>query len=286
MGLYRIFIPDFDKCAFREALANAFCHRNYSRLGRVRLQINDEGITISNQGGFIEGINADNLLNAEPHGRNPVLADAMKRIGLAERTGRGIDRIYEESLLYGLLLPDYSQSTDSSVRLLTPRGLPDKAFVSMILEEQKRVGHSLPIYSLLILNVLKQLHQAMLCEISQVLKQEESRLKVVLEILVESGLVEAWEMAGAGTICSLPKPTARTTRRPMSGKKEAMRSGIRSWCLKLARKQEEIRRADVVTLLHISTPKAYRLLRRLQEEGKLALHGKGAGAYYTMREEK
>ena len=67
----------------------------------------------------------------------------MKRIGLAERTGRGIDRIYEGSLLYGRLLPDYSQSTDSSVRLFIPRGLPDKAFVRMISEEQKRVGHSL-----------------------------------------------------------------------------------------------------------------------------------------------
>ena len=56
--------------------------------------------------------------------------------------------------------------------------------------------------------------------------------------------------------------------------------------LELARKQGEIRRADVVTLLLISAPKAYRLLRRLQEEGKLALHGKGAGAYDTVREEK
>ena len=56
--------------------------------------------------------------------------------------------------------------------------------------------------------------------------------------------------------------------------------------LELARKQKEIRRADVITLLHISVPKAYRLLRRLREEGKLALHDKGAGAYDTMREEK
>ena len=74
-------------------------------LGRVRMAIEDDGLTISNPGGFIEGINADNLLDAEPHGRNPVLADAMKRIGLAERTGRGIDRIYEGSLLYGRQLP-------------------------------------------------------------------------------------------------------------------------------------------------------------------------------------
>ena len=115
-GLFRVSIPDFDKRAFREALVNAFCHRDYSMLGRVRVEINSEGMLISNPGGFIEGINADNLLDAEPHGRNPVLADALKRIGLAERTGRGIDRIYEGSLLYGRLLPDYSRSTRSEER--------------------------------------------------------------------------------------------------------------------------------------------------------------------------
>ena len=89
MGLFRMTIPDYDPRAFREALVNAFCHRDYSILGRVRIQINDEGMTITNPGGFVEGISADNLLEAEPHGRNVALADAMKRIGLAERTGRG-----------------------------------------------------------------------------------------------------------------------------------------------------------------------------------------------------
>ena len=67
------------------------------------------------------------MLDAEPHGRNPALADAMKRIGLAERTGRGIDRIFEGSLLYGRLLPDYSNSTQSSVKLFIPKGPTDKA---------------------------------------------------------------------------------------------------------------------------------------------------------------
>lgn len=286
MGLYRISVPDFDKRAFREALVNAFCHRDYSRLGRVRLQINDEGMTISNPGGFIEGINADNLLDAEPHGRNPVLADAMKRIGLAERTGRGIDRIYEGSLLYGRLLPDYSQSTDSSVRLFIPRGLPDKAFVRMISEEQKRVGHSLPIYSLLILNVLKQLHQATLHEISQVLKREESRLKVVLETLVESGLVEALGNGRGRNYMLSSKAYGADNAAAYVWQKGIDEIRYPELVLELARKQGEVRRADVVTLLHISAPRAYRLLRRLQEEGKLALHGKGAGAYYTVREEK
>lgn len=65
-------------------------------MGSVRVQINDEGLTISNPGGFVEGITLNNLLTAEPYGRNPLLSDALKRIGLAERTGRGIDRILKD----------------------------------------------------------------------------------------------------------------------------------------------------------------------------------------------
>lgn len=90
---------------------------DYSKMGRVCVAISDEGLTIANPGGFIEGVSIKNLLTAEPHGRNPQLADALKRIGLAERTGRGIDRIFEGSLVYGNPLPDYSDSTPVTVSL-------------------------------------------------------------------------------------------------------------------------------------------------------------------------
>jgi len=101
LGLIRLSIPEFDKRAFRESLVNAFCHRDYSILSRIRFLVDDDGLTINSPGGFIEGVTIENLLTVEPHGRNPSLADALKRIGLAERTGRGIDRIFEGSLIYG-----------------------------------------------------------------------------------------------------------------------------------------------------------------------------------------
>ena len=82
-------------------MINAFCHRDYTMLGTVRVLIDDEGMTISSPGGFIDGVTLENLLTVEPHGKNPALADALKRIGLAEKTGRGIDRIYEGSIIYG-----------------------------------------------------------------------------------------------------------------------------------------------------------------------------------------
>ena len=281
-GLFRVSIPDFDKRAFREALVNAFCHRDYSMLGRVRVEINSEGMLISNPGGFIEGINAYNLLDAEPHGRNPVLADALKRIGLAERTGRGIDRIYEGSLLYGRLLPDYSQSTGTSVRLFIPRGLPDKAFVRMISEEQQRLGHPLPIYALLVLNTLKQMHQAALREISEALKRDESRIKIVVETLVESGLVEAIGNGRGRNYMLSPKAYGRENTAAYIRQKGIDELRYEELVLELARKQKSIKRADVIALLHVSPAKAFRILQRLVKNQKLTLQGKGAGAYYTL----
>ena len=282
-GLFRISVPDFDKRAFREALVNAFCHRDYSMLGRVRVEINSEGMLISNPGGFIEGINADNLLDAEPHGRNPVLADALKRIGLAERTGRGIDRIYEGSLLYGRLLPDYSRSTSTSVCLFIPRGMPDRAFVRMISEEQQRLGHPLPIYALLVLNTLKQMHQATLREISEALKRDESRIKIVVETLVESGLVEAIGNGRGRNYMLSPKAYGRENTAAYIRQKGIDELRYEELVLELARKQKSIKRADVIALLHVSPAKAFRILQRLVKNQKLSLYGKGAGAYYTLK---
>lgn len=119
---------------------NAFGHRDYTTLGCVRVLINDEGMTISNPGGFIEGVTIKNLLTVEPHGRNPCLMDALKRIELAERTGRGVDRIFEGSLVYGRPLPDYSNLTSMMVSVFIARSAVDETFMKMLEEERGKAG--------------------------------------------------------------------------------------------------------------------------------------------------
>ena len=68
--------------------------------------IDTDGLTISNPGGFIEGISEDNLLSAQPRSRNPRLALILKTAGYAEQTGRGVDKIYIGSLANGGAMPD------------------------------------------------------------------------------------------------------------------------------------------------------------------------------------
>ena len=282
MGMYRMSIPECDKRAVRAAVINAFAHRDYTRLGRVLVQMDSDGLTVSNPGGFIEGVTYENILTVEPHGRNPVLADALKRIGLAERTGRGVDRIYEGSLRYGRDFPDYSGSTAVSVKLFIPRGMPDKHIVRMIAEYQQKSGEPMPLVSLFVLNILKQNRRMNAEAINQELHLPEAKLRATLERLTEAGMIEAMGTGrGRNYVLSAkmyldPAEYVRQTDIDQIRYKELI--------MKLAEKKESITRKDVVELLHVSPPQAYRLLQELVKEGRLALEGNKNGSRYTVKE--
>jgi ATP-dependent DNA helicase RecG len=284
MGLYRLTIPDYDTKAFREALVNAFCHRDYSVMGRVLIQITDTGMTISNPGGFVEGISVDNLIDADPHGRNPVLADSMKRIGLAERTGRGIDRIYEGSLFYGRQMPDYSQSSARKVILFISKGPTDKEFIRMISAEQQRMGRNFPIYSLLILNLLKDTPKLKVRQIAEELRIPESRIRVSLEALVSSGIAEAVG-SGRGRCYMLSSRCYKKTQKTVEYIRQKNIDPIRheELVMELLKKKGDICRADVIELLRVTPSQAYRILFKLADSGKIQKEGAGAGAKYIIK---
>ncbi len=280
MGMFRISVPEFDKRAVREAVVNAFVHRDYTRLGRVLVQMDSEGLSISNPGGFIEGVTYDNILTVEPHGRNPVLADALKRIGLAERTGRGVDRIYEGSLRFGRDLPDYSASTSVSVRLFIPRGMPDQGIVRMIAEYQQKSGEPMPLNALFVLNMLKQNRRMNAEEMDRELHLPEAKLRATLEKLAEAGLIEAMGNGrGRNYVLSArmyhdPAEYVRQTDIDLIRHKELI--------FKLTEQKGSVTRKDVVELLHVTPSQAYRLLQKLAKEGRLVLVGKNNAARYVL----
>lgn len=284
IGMFRVSIPEFDKRAVREAIVNAFVHRDYTRLGRVLVQIDSDGLTVRNPGGFIEGVSFQNILTVEPHGRNPVLADALKRIGLAERTGRGVDRIFEGSLRYGRDLPDYSATTSTTVTLFIPRGMPDRRMVTLIAEHQQKTGEPMPLNALLILNVLKQGRRMTLDAIHRELHLPEVKLRAALERLTEAGLLEALG-SGKGRNYVL---SAKMYRDPVEYVRQTDIDQLRykELILKLAAKKKSIARKDVIELLHISPPQAYRLLQKLVEDHALIREGTTSAAAYRIPDRK
>ena len=282
MGLFRMPAPDFDKRALREAIVNAFSHRDYSKMGRIRIALSDDGLTIANPGGFIEGISINNLLTAEPHGRNPRLADALKRVGLAERTGRGIDRILEGSLIYGRALPDYSLSTSVTVSLFIPKTAPDVQLASMISNEQIRLGRPLPINTLLVINMLKDAPRSSIDQVATAANLPESIVKVILEKAVEAGLVEAY--GNGKNRCFILSHELYKGKEQSFGyvlQKDIDKKRYLELIKSIAYENQFISKADVVNLLHVSGNQALYLIKKLVKSKELRVVQKGRYAKYA-----
>ncbi len=283
-GLFRTPAPEFDRRALREALVNAFGHRDYSAMGRVRVLIDDEGLTISNPGGFVEGINIRNLLTAEPRGRNECLMGALKRVGLAERTGRGIDRIYEGSLAFGRPLPDYSGSTSTTVQVFISRTAPDPLFMKMISEESARTGSPLSLLSLLVLNALKSQRRLSAQELIAQLPFSEAKARSAIGNLIEAGLIEAWGQ-GNSRAYTLSKSVYARKGKEIEYSRQADIDKLRheELILQLAKQHGgSITTRDVEQLLRMKHKQAYRKIAKLVKEGKLVLVGSGRAASYRL----
>ena len=281
-GSERISVPDFDSLAFHEALANAYCHRDYSMPGSVRVLVGDEGLTVSSPGGLPDGVLAERMPSAEPRSRNPALADALKRIGIMENAWRGIDRIHHGALRFGMPMPDYSKSTGARTTVFFSRGSPDKAFVRMLSTEEQRGGSQFPIQVLYVLNALKNRGRASESEIIEDAGIGEKAAKAALRTLTEAGVIvdvggsrvprfelsqRAFRAAGLA---------ARHSRQPGAG--VLMR---RAQVMELALRTGSVTRADVVNQLHMSPPQAFRVLHSLTDDGKLMLSGIGRCARYV-----
>ncbi|MBE6900370.1 MAG: AAA family ATPase [Ruminococcaceae bacterium] len=284
MGLYRVSVPDFDRRAIREAVINAFSHRDYSKMGRVRVAFNDEGLTIANPGGFIEGVSVNNLLTAEPHGRNPKLADVLKRVGLAEKTGRGIDRIYEGSLIYGRLLPDYSASTSVTVNLFIPRSKPDSQIAKIITDEQNRLGRPLPLNTLLVLNMLKEMPRVTTNQLSEALNLSDVIVRNILDKAIDSGIVEGYG-SGRGRKYILSQKMYKEKNKTIGyvRQMDIDESRYSELILSLAKSNEFISKNDVVELLHLNKDQTYRILKKMVERGSLEMVNKGKYAKYKIK---
>lgn len=180
-------VPVYDEMALREGFANAIAHRDYSLLGAIRVLENEAGLFITSPGELIQGLRSDRLIGASPRGRNPLLSDCLKRIGLCERTGRGVDRIYESAARYGKKWPSYASSDEASVTLYLPVSKIDQPFARFIL---KKGGGVSPI-GIISLAFLRKAGGAKTEEIAAFLGMAADIERGYLDDLLEMGLVES-----------------------------------------------------------------------------------------------
>ena len=283
VGMLRIGVPEYSDRALREALANAIIHRDYRQLGAVHVQRYEDRIEISNPGGFPEGITLQNLLVAPPRPRNPLLADALKRAGLVERTGRGVDMIFEEQLRNGRPAPNYERSTANSVALVLSGGDANLDFVRFVANEAQN-GPPLRLDALLLLNHLLRERRIHTAEAAVLIQKPETEAREILSKLVERGLVEA-RGAGKGRDYHL----SASVYRQVGDKAGYVR--LRGFeplqqeqmVLQYLEKHDRITRKEAASLCRLNPNQAYRLLHRLVAAEKLTQNGTRKAAWYTRR---
>ncbi len=283
IGLFRVPIPNYDRRAFREAFVNALVHRDFSRLGAVHVRLDDDGLSISSPGGFIEGVTLDNLLVAPPRSRNPLLADIIKRVGLAERTGRGIDRIYEGMLRYGRPAPDYSMSNEFTVTVQMSNAAADLDFIKMVVEQEDKLGN-MPIDSLIILSRLREERRLSAGDLAPSVQKPEANVRATLEKLVETGFLEI-HGTGRGRTYTLSAALYRKAGRKSEYIRQAGFAPIQQeqMVLNYIDKHGTMKRADVMDLCHVTQNQAYKLLSRLKKRGEIVQIGDRKGAVYKRK---
>ncbi|MBO4620004.1 MAG: putative DNA binding domain-containing protein [Victivallales bacterium] len=281
VGLFRVPVPNYDERAFREAFVNSLTHRDYNLLGTVLVQIDDHGLTISNPGSFIDGVNIHNLLVVRPHSRNPLLADVIKRIGLAERTGRGIDRIYEGLLRYGRPAPDYSASDETSVSVYLNNAQADLAFMRMHITASDK---PMPLDSLIILSSLLHEKQLSITELQAEVQKSEKIVHSEVEELVEQGLITP-HGNGRGRTYMISAEMYAKAGNKAAFVRQAGFSKIQQeqMILSFIDAHESIKRGDVMELCHLSPDQSTRLLTAMRNKNLIQQQGTGKSAYYIRK---
>lgn len=123
----------YEQVAVDEAVLNAFGHREYvNRTEPTYLRLSPEGLTIKSAGGFLPGVTPENAIHAEGRWRNPHLMGVLATIGLVERAGIGLDRIYTSTIMRGKGLPMFQADDQTYVILHIPAQVKDPQFIKYI----------------------------------------------------------------------------------------------------------------------------------------------------------
>ncbi|OAA26212.1 ATP-dependent DNA helicase RecG [Frankia sp. EI5c] len=195
--LVRAGVPRYAEQAFRELLANAFVHRDYSAAGAVHVQWTRTGIEISSPGGCPAPGSGDalGLAARPPRPRSPLLADAFRRAGITDRTGRGIRRACAAQLRGGLRPPDHGRSTSDCVIAVLPSIPPDLAFALFALG-RACAGAPLDLPELLVLTAATRDGVLRTSDVAALLDTDKDHARRHLTDMVGRGLMEIGGLGG------------------------------------------------------------------------------------------
>ena len=268
-GFFMYDIPTFNEVAVREAILNAVSHRDYRLAGSVFVRQYARRLEIVSPGGFPPGITPENILWRQAP-RNRRIAETLARCGLVERSGQGMNRIFEECIKESKPAPDFSNTDDYQVSVTLHGDIQDPKFLQFL----EQIGRErLAAFTTQDFLALDQIHLEQ--PISELLRGR-------LPLLVDQGIIEMIGRGrGARYILSrslygfLGKKGVYTRKKGLDRdtNKALLLKHIEDNRAEGSRLQELVQVLPALSLMQVQW-----LLRELQSKGKIQTSGRARGA--------
>jgi len=134
-GFFSTDVLTFDEGSIREAVLNAVCHRDYRSQASVFVRQFARRLEVVSPGGLPPGVTLQNILDQQ-RPRNRRLAEALGKCGFIDRSGQGVNLMFEQSIKQSKPLPDFGGTGAHEVRLTLRGVVTNPAFLSFL----ERVG--------------------------------------------------------------------------------------------------------------------------------------------------
>lgn len=276
-GFGQLEFPDLSWEVAREAVLNAVTHRDYFQRQGVQVALYRDRLEITSPGGFVDGITPDNILRHPPVHRNELLARALHSVGLVNRVGLGVDRIYDVLLRLGKDTPRYI-ADETHVKLVVP--LETHAGFALFVAQEERRGRSLDLDDLLLLRAL--VHTSLLdrWRAAQVLQLNEEEAADRLARLRQLGYLVV-RGRGRGASYSLRRDLGDRLRgrAAVDAELPLEEEAVRLRILALLKERGQLTNAEIRRFSGFNRNQVYRLIKSLEAEGKVRFVGKGRSAH-------
>ncbi len=288
-GLFHFEYRTYPEIALREALLNAFCHRDFQLAGPVLVKQYPSKLRISNPGGFIGGIRPDNVLHHTPVDRSPRLVEALIRLRLVNRGNLGVARMFSAMLVEGKEPPTIDERGDS-VSITFVAGPFSNAMRTFVAQEQD-AGRELTVDHLIILRYLLRHAEIDTGTAARICQRMESDGR---EILSEMEIFRAYLErggTGGGTYWALrpelhrrmagPGDPERDRRIDWEAAKTRVLSILRQRSI---RGESGLSNSDIRAITHLNRYQAVRLMDQLrtETEGQVDVLGERKNARWVF----
>ena len=176
-GLFVLDIPTFSERVVREAVLNAVSHRDYQLGGSVFIRQHARRLVLESPGGFPVGITEQNILDRQLP-RNRRIADIFAKCGLVERSGQGMNLMFELSIQESKPTPDFTGTDQYQVVLSLNGEVQDPRFLQFLEKVGRETLDSFSTADFLLLDHIHREHRV------------PDQFQNHLQSLVEKGVVE------------------------------------------------------------------------------------------------